>query len=178
MTVPQPMPQYAPMPQQSADGAAIARLEAQINAMQAEQRARYDAEQRAELAALRAEQSVDRGSRNSIELAALREQIRSGYGLPDYSLPHAPQTPAMDMLGALVVAALKNIATADKPATAPTAIPQSVEESTQGGHAQYPSDAVITTTTTVDTTKSKPVMRTREEESGFDVDGFYDNADF
>ena len=176
-----PMPMQMPMPQQNSDGGALARLEAQINAMQAEQRAHYDAEQRAELAAMRAEQHVDRESRNSIELAAMREQLRGGYngGIPDYSVAHGQQnypaqTNAMDMLGALVVAALKNIATGEKPAPATTAIPQNVEESTQSTHAQYPSDAVITTTTTVDTTKTKPVMRTREEDANFDVDGFYD----
>ncbi|MDE7264882.1 MAG: hypothetical protein K2N52_01230, partial [Clostridia bacterium] len=88
-----PMPQYMPMPQPSADGGALARLEAQINAMQAEQRAHYDAEQRAELAAMRAEQHVDRESRNSAELAAMREQLRGGYnGIPDYSVPHGQQT--------------------------------------------------------------------------------------
>ncbi|MDE5943533.1 MAG: hypothetical protein K2H30_04920, partial [Clostridia bacterium] len=58
------------------------------------------------------------------------------------------------------------------------AIPQNVEESTQSSPAQYPSDAVITTTTTVDTTKAKPVARNRNEDSNFDIDGFYDNADF
>ncbi|MDE6867709.1 MAG: hypothetical protein K2J83_01005, partial [Clostridia bacterium] len=68
------------------------------------------------------------------------------------------------------------------PAPAPAALPQSVEESTQSTHAQYPSDAVITTTTTVDTTQKsatqvgREISRTeRSAKSDFiDVDGFYD----
>ncbi len=39
----------------------------------------------------------------------------------------------------------------------------------------YPPDAVITTTTTVDTTKSKPVEPvSRDSDRNFDIDGFYD----
>jgi len=40
----------------------------------------------------------------------------------------------------------------------------------------YPPDAVITTTTTVDTTKPKPDV-SRDSERNFDIDGFYDKFD-
>ncbi len=69
-------------------------------------------------------------------------------------------------------AAPVNITAVPSPATA--AIPQSVERNAGSPPAQYPSDAVITTTTTVDTTKTKPVTRSYETETNFDIDGFYD----
>ena len=63
------------------------------------------------------------------------------------------------------------------PAPAPIAeLPQQTAENTSVP-CEYPPDAVITTTTTVDTTKAKPIMRQREENGNFDIDGFYDNAD-
>ncbi|MDE7453052.1 MAG: hypothetical protein K2N22_01435 [Clostridia bacterium] len=60
------------------------------------------------------------------------------------------------------------------------ALPQPAqEEISQPVQAQYPSDAVITTTTTVDTTKKNETSTIRRErEDGFaDVDGFYDSID-
>ncbi|MDE7453645.1 MAG: hypothetical protein K2N22_04480 [Clostridia bacterium] len=186
--MPQPMqypmyPQYQQMPAQMpmmpqypqyGDGNALARMEAQLNAMQAEQRARYDAEQRIELAAMRAEQHVDRDSRHSVDLAAMREHI-NGYNynrIPDYS---NQQPNSIEALGAIVAAALKNISA---PAQPVAELPQQTEASTPA-EVKYPSDAVITTTTTVDTTKNKPIRREREEDDGriFDSDGFYDPLD-
>ncbi|MDE7452910.1 MAG: hypothetical protein K2N22_00700 [Clostridia bacterium] len=189
MPVAQPMyqqypqyPQYQQMPMGMPNyggDPTLARLEAQLNAMQAEQRARYDAEQRIELAAMRAEQHVDRDSRHSVDLAAMREHI-NGYNynrIPDYSNQgynnqnYNNQPNSVDALGAIVAAALKNI---NAPAQPVAELPQQTEASTPA-EVKYPSDAVITTTTTVDTTKNKPIRRERDEE--FDVDGFYDPLD-
>ena len=97
----------------------------------------------------------------------------------------------MDVLGALVVAALKNLAGVsnaaafEKPAEALPA--QTVhEEKSQPVSTAYPPDAVITTTTTVDTTKNAVKQISAEQinretrtekdsrESFFDIDGFYD----
>ena len=178
----QPMYQQMPMqmPMQNYGGdPTLARLEAQLNAMQAEQRARYDAEQRIELAAMRAEQHVDRDSRHSVDLAAMREHI-NGYNynrIPDYSNQGYNQQPnSMDMMGALVAATLRNMANGELAAT------QSVPELPQktgavAQSAKYPSDAVITTTTTVDTTKNKPLRREEDDGRIFDSDGFYDPLD-
>ncbi|MDE7453642.1 MAG: hypothetical protein K2N22_04465 [Clostridia bacterium] len=168
------MPQYPQMSNYGGDPT-LARLEAQLNAMQAEQRARYDAEQRIELAAMRAEQHVDRDSRHSVDLAAMREHYsgRMGYNnIPDYSNQgYNQQANSVEALGAIVAAALKNI---NAPAQPVAELPQQTEASAPA-EVKYPSDAVITTTTTVDTTKNKPIRRERDEE--FDVDGFYDPLD-
>lgn len=43
--------------------------------------------------------------------------------------------------------------------------------------AAYPSDAVVTTTTTVDTTKAKPQRGSRDGNNNFDIDGFYEAFD-
>ncbi|MDE7452813.1 MAG: hypothetical protein K2N22_00205 [Clostridia bacterium] len=171
----QQMPMQMPMPQYGGDPT-LARLEAQLNAMQAEQRARYDAEQRIELAAMRAEQHVDRDSRHSVDLAAMREHI-NGYNynrIPDYSnqgYNNQPQPNSVEALGAIVAAALKNI---NAPAQPVAELPQQTEASAPS-EVKYPSDAVITTTTTVDTTKNKPIRREEDDGRIFDSDGFYDN---
>ncbi|MDE7454155.1 MAG: hypothetical protein K2N22_07085 [Clostridia bacterium] len=176
--MPAPMyPQYPMMPQYGGNDLAMARMEAQLNAMQAEQRARYDAEQRIELAAMRAESHVDRDSRHSVDLAAMREHINGhNYNrIPDYSQPAQPaynQPNSMDMMGALVAATLRNMANGE------IAVTQSVPELPQktgavAQSAKYPSDAVITTTTTVDTTKNGAIRR----DENFDIDGFYDPLD-
>ena len=185
MAMPQQYPMYQQMPMQmpmvmpsygGSNDAALARMEAQLNAMQAEQRARYDAEQRVEIAAMRAEQHVDRDSRHSVDLAAMREHY-SGR-MPNYSAPVQPsysQPNSMDMMGALVAATLRNMANGELAATqAVPELPQKAEQ-TAPVTAKYPSDAVITTTTTVDTTKNKPIRR--EEQENFDIDGFYDPLD-
>ncbi|MDE7453305.1 MAG: hypothetical protein K2N22_02735 [Clostridia bacterium] len=166
-----PMYQQPIMPQYGGNDLAMARMEAQLNAMQAEQRARYDAEQRIELAAMRAESHVDRDSRHSVDLAAMREHINGhNYNrVPDYSQQSYNQPNSMDMMGALVAATLRNMANGELAATQSVPeLPQKTETTTPA--AKYPSDAVITTTTTVDTTKNKPIRR----EEDFDVDGFYD----
>ncbi|MDE7453092.1 MAG: hypothetical protein K2N22_01635 [Clostridia bacterium] len=171
-------PQYQQpmMPQYGSNDLAMARMEAQLNAMQAEQRARYDAEQRIELAAMRAESHVDRDSRHSVDLAAMREHINGhNYNrIPDYSQPAQPaynQPNSMDMMGALVAATLRNMANGELAAT--QSVPELPQKTETAHAAKYPSDAVITTTTTVDTTKNKPIRR----EEQFDVDGFYDSFD-
>ncbi|MDE7453381.1 MAG: hypothetical protein K2N22_03130 [Clostridia bacterium] len=184
--MPMPQPQYMPqyyqqpmgMPMPNYGGGndmALARMEAQLNAMQAEQRARYDAEQRIELAAMRAESHVDRDSRHSVDLAAMREHINGhNYNrIPDYSQQSYNQPNSMDMMGALVAATLRNMANGELAVTQSVPeLPQKTE--TAAPAAKYPSDAVITTTTTVDTTKNKPLRREEDDGRIFDSDGFYD----
>ena len=78
----------------------------------------------------------------------------------------------MDMMGALVAATLRNMANGELAATQSVPeLPQKTE--TAAPSAKYPSDAVITTTTTVDTTKNGAIRR----DDNFDIDGFYDPLD-
>ena len=167
------MPMQMPMQSYGGDAGTLARLEAQINAMQAEQRARYDAEQRIELAAFRAESHVDRDSRHSVDLAAMREHFNGGIG----NYPQQQQGNPIDALGAIVAAALKTIGSSN--AVPPVVQPAVAELPQQTGQsatvtAKYPPDAVVTTTTTVDTTKNNATLRRDEN---FDIDGFYDPLD-
>ena len=65
-------------------------------------------------------------------------------------------------------------------ASKPAELPQVTEESKNLASASYPPDAVITTTTTVDTTKKgvdSNTVKSEQLNDGrlFDIDGFYDN---
>ncbi|MDE6868674.1 MAG: hypothetical protein K2J83_06015 [Clostridia bacterium] len=179
MTMPMPMPQYMPLPQQQGGSYEDARL------MLAEERART-AEGR--LAEERARAAEEKSYRSMEERAMLAEEryVRGGGAVPALPAPvnQNVQTPAAtgatpDFIGAVIASALRNsgvspaaiIATAQNNAEPQPTVD---ERSVPGTPTMYPSDAVITTTTTVDTTKAKPVMRTREEDTNFDVDGFYD----
>ncbi|MDE7265547.1 MAG: hypothetical protein K2N52_04665, partial [Clostridia bacterium] len=179
MTMPMPMPQYMPLPQQQGGSYEDARL------MLAEERART-AEGR--LAEERARAAEEKSYRSMEERAMLAEEryVRGGGAVPALPAPvnQNVQTPAAmganpDFIGAVIASALRNsgvspaaiIATAQNNAEPQPTVD---ERSVPSTPTMYPSDAVITTTTTVDTTKAKPVMRTREEDTNFDVDGFYD----
>ncbi|MDE5943395.1 MAG: hypothetical protein K2H30_04220, partial [Clostridia bacterium] len=191
MQMPMPMPQYMPMqmpmqmpmPQLQNGGSSGGYEDARL--MLAEERART-AESR--LAEERARAAEEKSYRSMEERAMLAEErfVRGGgttpavQQLPAQTMPvnQAAQMPVEmsanpDFIGAVIASALRNSGVSPAPVAA---IPQSVEESVQPAtvSAHYPSDAVITTTTTVDTTKGKPVMRQREEDTNFDVDGFYD----
>lgn len=147
----------------------------------AEERART-AESR--LAEERARAAEEKSYRSMEERAMLAEEryVRGG-GLPAPANQNV-QSPALfngdmnpDFIGAVIASALRNsgIAPAALTTAQNTDEPQTVEEKTvPATPTMYPSDAVITTTTTVDTTKSKPITRSRDEEANFDVDGFYD----
>ncbi|MDE6104793.1 MAG: hypothetical protein K2G38_03795 [Clostridia bacterium] len=197
-------PSYGPMPQQmpayggSADNGALARVEAQLNALQAQQRAKDEAEHRAEMSAMRAEMKATKEAEQTAEFAALRNQMLYGHNGANNAQSAQPALNAipviqaqpqqannnnpnsMDMLGALVVAALKNIA--EPKANESKAIEQRIVEAEPpvavNTPTVYPPDAVVTTTTRVDTTKPQP-QQTRSRDDGrlFDVDGFYDTFD-
>ena len=129
-----------------------------------------------QLAEMRAEHNS--ALKTELEIMKLRMDQRQQYGQPAQIEQNGSQ-----ILGDALIAAFTKImsqgrAVQDQPA--PAALPQNVEESTHSTHAQYPSDAVITTTTTVDTTKPLHAnKRAQTERSEFsDVDGFYDNIDF
>ena len=174
--------QYAPQP--TADGGAIARIEAEIAAMRAEHRTER------EFAAMRAEQRADRelnAMKTELEISKLRAEQR-GYSSSQSdksSFEQSLNNPDMLMIGQLAVAIWKSMkegtslpSLQQQPAEQPD---QTVkEEVSQPVSAAYPPDAVITTTTTVDTTRSaKTNLRGRDnqrEAAGFaDIDGFYDS---
>ena len=87
-----------------------------------------------------------------------------------------------ELLGDALIAAFAKLMSQKGMVAEQPAVNTVEENVSQPVLAQYPSDAVITTTTTVDTTQ-KPVRRerdgAREERNDFsDVDGFYDNIDY
>ncbi|MDE6613088.1 MAG: hypothetical protein K2K28_00845, partial [Clostridia bacterium] len=186
-----PMQSYGPMPQYGnnnvGDVGALARLEAQLTAMQAQQRAKDEAEHRAEMSAMRAEMKATKEAEQTAELAAIRTQMQ--HGVNAANVPAVQQVPvqgnannstnAMEMLGALVVAALKNIA--EPKASENKPVEQRVVEAEPptavSAPTVYPPDAVVTTTTRVDTTKPQPKSINRDDGRLFDIDGFYDTFD-
>ena len=197
--MPMMQPSYGPMPQQmpaygGADNGALARVEAQLNALQAQQRAKDEAEHRAEMSAMRAEMKATKEAEQTAEFAALRNQMLYGNSGNNNTQPALNAIPviqaqpqqannnpnSMDMLGALVVAALKNIAEPKANESKPKAMEQRIVEVEPpvavNTPTVYPPDAVVTTTTRVDTTKPQP-QQTRSRDDGrlFDVDGFYDS---
>jgi len=163
-------PQYMPQ-QQYGDPVMInelARLKAEN-----EMRLKVELERaRAEAERAKAEAEIARRS-------GMMPQYFNAQGLKDGEQGSIP----MDVLGALVVSALKNMAgngglpKLDEPKPV---LSQSTDETVISTPTVYPPDAVITTTTTVDTTKSKtaePVSRDSGRDRNFDIDGFYDTFD-
>lgn len=105
------------------------------------------------------------------EMEMLKMQMLTG----NYSIPQNIKTPAQgisaELIGEAIVTAFTRLAAnGAKPAELPTPEP---EPQTASASAIYPPDAVVTTTTTVDTTQ-KPVRRERDDTFA-DVDGFYDD---
>ncbi|MDE7265359.1 MAG: hypothetical protein K2N52_03710, partial [Clostridia bacterium] len=198
-----PMPQYAKQPMQSDFvkmfyESEIFRLRQELQSrggssgspsnedarlLLAEERART-AESR--LAEERARAVEEKSYRSMEERAMLAEEryIRGGGAVPaPINQPVQSQSYNSDInpnfIGAIIASALRNSGVSPAASAQINAEPQVVEEKTiPSTPTMYPSDAVITTTTTVDTTKGKPVSRTRAQNENFDVDGFYDNADY
>ena len=179
--VQQPM-QAMQQPVQTGGGSSFESLILEERLRAAEERARYAEERIARAAEERARYAEERTLRAAEERARLAEEqlMRSAYM---NRIPAAGGgengSVSLDALGALVLAALKNYAGGEQPEQiAPAEQPQMIEASSQISNVPtvYPPDAVITTTTTVDTTQ-KPLRRERGESdvSGFsDLDGFYD----
>lgn len=136
-----------------------------------------------QLALIRAEQQANK------ELSAMKTELEMArLASHGYNYGQRPQnTPLGDgmnaeLLGDALIAAFAKLMSQKGMATEQPAVNTVEENVSQPVLAQYPSDAVITTTTTVDTTQ-KPVRRerdgAREERNDFsDVDGFYDNIDY
>ncbi len=162
-------PQYMPQ-QQYGDPVMInelARLKAEN-----EMRLKVELERaRAEAERAKAEAEIARRS-------GMTPQYFNAQGLKDGEQGSIP----MDVLGALVVSALKNMAGnggLPKLEEPKPVLSQSTDETVISTPTVYPPDAVITTTTTVDTTKGKPAKEniSRDGERSFDIDGFYDTFD-
>ena len=152
------------MPQQSYDGG-----NARINQLEME------------VAKLKAE--------SDIRTVGMDERAKTAYFAPMQAGPmimqsresvpehNAKQGMTAEILGEAILTAITKLV--ENKANAPVqAIPVSVEKSNPVSVA-YPPDAVVTTTTTVDTTKAptapKPQRITREDDNKyFDIDGFYD----
>ncbi|MDE6105401.1 MAG: hypothetical protein K2G38_06960 [Clostridia bacterium] len=188
-----PMPQQMPMQQQ----------------MQSNSGNNYDngelRELKSEIANMRAEQRSDR------ELAEMRREMELGFakfraenGMPNNNgmngfanMGNNPNLNNADMLGAVLASMVRNLATGKPVELKPELeLPHSVEESkpvTISAPTAYPADAVITTTTTVDTTnrakeqpqtnpqpralKREPRTNRSQNNGMFDIDGFYDAFD-
>ncbi|MDE7454030.1 MAG: hypothetical protein K2N22_06450 [Clostridia bacterium] len=136
-------------------------------------KAENEAHMRAELERARSE--AER-ARMEAELARVRAESR--YATPAQQFDGNAFGGDMQKIGALAVAIWKSMNDASAPVELkPAEVPQIAEESASTATAQavYPPDAIVTTTTTVDTTQ-KPLRRERDD-SFVDVDGFYDNID-
>ncbi|MDE6597344.1 MAG: hypothetical protein K2K60_01730 [Clostridia bacterium] len=174
MPQPQFMPQPQYMPQPQADNGALARLEEEFRSMRAEQRS--DTKLENEMLKLRLDMNQNmQGNR---------------YGYNPNQLP-AGQQPALsdsdinsfaEKLGILMASMMRNMGVKSMPAPEKNE-PQVIEAESQPVAVNtptiYPPDAVITTTTRVDTTsRAKPVSGgDRGDDSIFDIDGFYDKFD-
>lgn len=172
--MPAPMPMQMPMmPQQQAQGSgmdssvmlALLQSQAAMQAQITEMRATQDASVKA-------------------EMEMLKMQILSGNAPAAFlNVPQANGRPVQqgisaELLGEAIVSAFTRLAAnGAKPAELPAHTEQ--ETATANSHAVYPPDAVVTTTTTVDTTQ-KPLRRTERDGTRndfVDVDGFYDSID-
>ena len=184
MPMQMPMPNYGPMQSYGGQGggnnmndpvmfAEITRLKAENEAhMKSElDRARTESERAkadAEIAKIRAE---------SGQYAPRMQTV-----IPERNYQVQPQTDAQrsisaEELGSIIGGVLKELNVPVEKRTSPKI---TVEEQTKPATVEsptvYPADAVVTTTTTVDTTKNKTAPRSLRSDDGrlFDIDGFYD----
>ena len=172
----QPMMQQMPMQGGGADSSIMALMQAQLAEMRAEKNSDKD------VAALKTE----------LEIMKLKLEQSNRQQQPQYFVPSTetksgqaiPNAIPMDMFGAMMFAAFKKFTDGNaeqKPVK--NELPQKTEESaptTVSTPTVYPPDAVITTTTTVDTTKTSATAKQPQRVSRgndntiFDIDGFYD----
>ncbi|MDE5942717.1 MAG: hypothetical protein K2H30_00735, partial [Clostridia bacterium] len=168
-----PAPVYGPQPANSdASAVMLAKMEAEFAKMQAKQEA---------------SQEVN-AAKMELEFYKLHGMPANygGYGYNQFAqqsakpmdLPNRPQNYSAEEVGAIMAAMMRNMGVnpAELSQTKPAELPQSTEEGKNSASASYPPDAVITTTTTVDTTKNGNA-RAKQTDDGrlFDIDGFYDN---
>ncbi|MDE7453357.1 MAG: trichohyalin-plectin-homology domain domain-containing protein [Clostridia bacterium] len=168
MQVQMPQPQMQSYPQmQGYDGGMMARVMEELAAIRAEQKNKTEAE----LA----------NAKLLVEFERLRGDMKQ-YGGMNMNGMQNGAIPANVVIALLEAVKNGNVAPISiNTAPAPVAeIPQNVEESTAiSTPTMYPADAVITTTTTVDTTKKtdSATIRREREDTFADVDGFYDSID-
>ena len=135
-----------------------------------------------QIALIRAEQQANKelaAMKTELEMARLAAQ--QGYGRYDGRQPSAqPANVNAELLGDALISAFTKLMGQRTVIPDRNALPDTVEENvSQPVLTQYPSDAVITTTTTVDTTQKPQTRRgERDREDFSDVDGFYDNIDY
>ncbi|MDE6868336.1 MAG: hypothetical protein K2J83_04255, partial [Clostridia bacterium] len=186
----QMQPQFIPVQQQMpfipmqsngvGTGGEFSELRADVRSMREEQRSDR------EVAALKKEMELEFAKMRSDGMygksamqTALPANIVSGQELSQNGQP--VQANSAEVMGAIMAAFVKNMSSNSY--VLPTAEPAQEQQSEAqtsiaNASANYPSNAVITTTTTVDTTKNGSV-RNKEADDGrlFDIDGFYDTFD-
>ncbi|MDE6612946.1 MAG: hypothetical protein K2K28_00110, partial [Clostridia bacterium] len=82
-----------------------------------------------------------------------------------------------EMLGNIIGGVLKGLnMPLEKEKVQKVTVEEQTKPATVDSPTVYPADAVVTTTTTVDTTKNKTAPRSLRSDDGrlFDIDGFYD----
>ncbi|MDE5943588.1 MAG: hypothetical protein K2H30_05200, partial [Clostridia bacterium] len=181
--MPIPMQQQMPMmPMQAGGGTSgeFSELRADVRSMREEQRsdrevAALKKEMELEFAKMRADGVYGK----SPTQIALPTNHSDGQELSQNGQPM--QANSAEVMGAIMAAFVKNMSANSyiSPTTEPAQEQQTDAQPTIANAAtNYPSDAVITTTTTVDTTK-KGNGREKNGDDGrlFDIDGFYDTFD-
>ncbi len=180
--MPVPIQQQLPMmPMGGGHSGEFSDLRADVRSMREEQRSEREVtalrrEMELEFAKLRADGMYGKQTPAQISMPAnvqgARELTQNGQPAQDNSA---------EMMGAIMAAFVKNIAANNYAVPVAETVQEPQEEqkpNVASTSASYPSNAVITTTTTVDTTKSGK-SRNEQLDDGrlFDIDGFYDTFD-
>ncbi|MCM1234141.1 MAG: hypothetical protein NC489_28900 [Ruminococcus flavefaciens] len=153
---------YGPQPSGGNDAVMMAKMDAEFTKMQAKQ----DAAQQVSAAKMELEFMKMHGyaPQNALQPASVNAPAPA----------HSGGVITAEQLGTIMAAMMRGMNVQH----APKEVKQIVEEATPtvaDTPITYPADAVITTTTTVDTTKNKAPARSREDElRALDIDGFYD----
>ena len=191
--MPQPVPQpqyvqqpvYGPMPQSGGD---LAELKAEIRALKAEQNAKEFASMKSEFESMKMRMNIPQAQAQMPIQAPVAQMPAPAQGYAQYPAtaqyaPPAQQLDDADMsqLAELIAITwrkaktLQSAPAADKRTESRQVVQAETAPVTQP--AVYPPDAVITTTTTVDTTKNSIKTQSKDESERdrfFDIDGFYD----
>jgi len=175
-----PVAQSAPVQAVSAD--ALTALKAEIEKLREEARTERETAKAVAEAERRAEEKAERRI-SELKMQGEFERLRAGlFGFTPTAQGENVSKSA-ELLSSALVSALNKMLSDARAAEAKAEVPQVVKTESPvvlSSPTVYPPDAVITTTTTVDTTKSKPtepVSRDSDRDRSFDVDGFYDNFD-
>ncbi len=157
-------------PQQSAGGMGMTEMMAMMFAQFAGMKAE-NADK--EIAALKSEKEIT-ALKTELEIMKLKmEQLKDARTASSGEKLHELSP---EFIGAVIASAVRGNGVL--PQSAPVAELPAPEPETANMHAVYPPDAVVTTTTTVDTTQKQPKRIERDSRNDFsDVDGFYDSID-